>query len=1013
MPIRFRCPACQTHYQLNDSEGGQKVECACGKRLRIPEGGSRTAATPAPPSGMISLQCSNCEKRYEVTAELAGEEVECQCGCQLQIPAVEAVPTSGENDLRVVPAAVVPAAVSPAPASAESDDAHPAPAETSIVKDEDPDQDSGSQQRQAVDEKAAAKRRSQKKQKQTWILVGSTTAILVIVVAGLYAMQSGEVPEAPAVAVSEPGGAATPDQALANSVVDPPIVTQPGKASGVRRDTSSDTPELPAPEAVEKPFDPAARKGGANEFLVAAPSSRSASENSKRAVEDVTKSPADKTKTDAGPIASQAGEKSTARNVADKGEKPDQRMSGGTETAAPAKDRILFVRPKKTYRGFDQASKAGLTLVSELAALKLKSQSGRKSDVAAWSNKLALTGGTLRVAQQEISSGTDPVMATRIRLLLAWSYLESRQYNEAGVVGQYLAVRTPQGMVIEPKKKEPETEEQKKAETPEPTSIGAKLIAAEVKKSGGGKGKAKPDSVLGSGAVIRPKREAAMMALSAYMAVYQSLSSESSGPETRESEYRRIVEVSELIDKYWPKHKKANNIRLQTAQLHAQHNAPLKAAGWYQRIAGTSVEAARATLAAGQIYYSLSRAQPTSDSNVDAANVESNRVKAQQLLQQGIKLSVDFEVLRDNLHLAKFTLAQMNLKAKKYQPAIQYLTSEPHSLLAAVSDIADDARPATGVQSVRFGTAVLECLIQSHIGQGKTAAALAAIPKLEAIVGGQVTPAVALIYARLAEELGGGTGNGQEESSGEIDLTALKAAAALLQLVAEHADQLQGVSLLKSATTATKLATTTTSEEESSQLHQIAAEIYKRLLTVSPEGSRRAIEYRMAVSLSSAGQYQQALAVFDEMLKVKPNVLDVQFESAQARMAYGVAENAIEELDAAMDGIPDAPHFWGWRKIASRLQKMVEKPTAKPRIRSLFVNACNNIAQCRLKRAALTTDTVKRKRELENGATELRVLAMRMTSDNSEEYDQLEGTYHQILASLGRPAEALFEKIGN
>ena len=214
--------------------------------------------------------------------------------------------------------------------------------------------------------------------------------------------------------------------------------------------------------------------------------------------------------------------------------------------------------------------------------------------------------------------------------------------------------------------------------------------------------------------------------------------------------------------------------------------------------------------------------------------------------------------------------------------------------------------------------------------------------------------------------------------------------------------------MLKAAETASQLAGAVSTPADAHILFQMSADMYEILVDNASPENRRSLRYRMAVAMRSAGRQQEAFRIFDQMLQEKPNVFDLQFEAARTLQAWGTAEQNAEHLHHAVDGIADQPHVWGWRKMARTLQKLMTRQDAKPDYPDRFLEARNGIAQCRLHIAATLQDKAMQISELENAATEIRLLAMQAKSPENSGWKRLEASYQQILSGLGRPAEPLF-----
>lgn len=1042
MTIPIQCHACSARYQLDRSDAGGQVECACGQLLTVPE-------FEPPISNSIRFQCPRCSGSYQVETDLAGEQVECECGQQLLVPTPDSLmePSAREpnepSDDFVRTAGHAPAS------SAEGPEGAPRPPEDH----EEPDSVESSSAFETNESTRSAAARKKKRASRlsaeatehtseqppaadppknrkgdapsttpTVLIVSLSIIGLGIVLAGVYSATSDSAPEVtpePVVARHEAEQPQPAVEAVDDSHEKEPLPERRSLADRIR---ASQSPEPASAETSSDDGDEAAETGdqmvaanddpvgvanpyqrtNANEFIALAPSKSGAGRNNPEAA---------KTGPAAKPVTKNSASTESEVEAAATKEKQD------TARQTPATKRILFVRPERTWRGFDRTASEALRQFAELRALEKKAKGGAAADVEAWQTQLAATGGLLRIAQQQINSASDSEMAIRIQLILAWCYMESHQFYEAAVLTSHLAMNTPAEMVIRPER--PKRDAGKEDQRPVPRnggdSVGARLINAEIrtkKNLPGGDNKPAQD--------IYPKKEAATLALKALVTIYNQAPTDD-----RDVEYRQIVRIADLIHEVWPDYEQADGIRLFVAQLHSEYSAQREAALWYQRVSSDSPDHARAQLAAGQIVYSLylnaKNSEQSDDPSTDAEDGTGDadedvaedgtlhlRERAQALLKKGIQLASDSGDLRENLFLAKLTLARMSLNEREFDAAIQHLTSEPDSLLAAVTEETDTARPATGIRSAAFSRVVLETAAKAHLGNDSVDEAILVLQQIEA-VDDSLNHGLVAVYLDCCRKLSQRFQSSVDEEA-EVRLDVLTDAVVLLQKLIDRKTELSSASLLSAATIATELADSVKIAEDAALVYAAAADFYQALLGVVGDENKPALRYRMAVAMRPAGRYEEAFAIFEEFLQSKPNVFDAQFEAARTLQAWGTAKQDTTRLALAMNGAPELPHVWGWRKMASTLQKLMDKQDAKPDHRLRFLDARNAVAECRIQIAACTEDISARNKELQIAATEIKMLATHMKSLAPADLTDLDATYQRILQELGQPKDSLVDE---
>ena len=128
------------------------------------------------------------------------------------------------------------------------------------------------------------------------------------------------------------------------------------------------------------------------------------------------------------------------------------------------------------------------------------------------------------------------------------------------------------------------------------------------------------------------------------------------------------------------------------------------------------------------------------------------------------------------------------------------------------------------------------------------------------------------------------------------------------------------------------------------------------------EGSILGVRMRLAECLAASGDHQAAVQQFGEILRGRPNMLDLQKGAAQSLQAWGVDKRDLGALDRSIRG--DLPQqdgknlIWGWLRLATiansaRTQAAKASPVSPEtlkrakRFEDLFFEARYNVARSR------------------------------------------------------------------
>jgi tetratricopeptide (TPR) repeat protein len=136
----------------------------------------------------------------------------------------------------------------------------------------------------------------------------------------------------------------------------------------------------------------------------------------------------------------------------------------------------------------------------------------------------------------------------------------------------------------------------------------------------------------------------------------------------------------------------------------------------------------------------------------------------------------------------------------------------------------------------------------------------------------------------------------------------------------------------------------------------------------APSGdSLLAVRKRLGDCHIALGEYQKGLEQYVELLKVRPNMLDVQEASATAFQSWGREKKIPGPLLQAIQGAVPQPDgkklIWGWVRIATAAedaQRKASNPTDAARYEDMFFKARFNSAQSRYLIATIAPAATRR-----------------------------------------------------
>ena len=1034
--VNVLCPTCAAVYELEPSVLGEDVECQCGAVFKATE----TAMPSDTVESKIRTLCPSCSSEYELEAEAIGEQVECGCGVQFTVEAIprndEVAPITevakAEDEVPQVDAgAAVPELepyVEPTEYSSDSS-AKPSPVDEDDKLADLDEADESPASADAADEPATGNtatetkkttrgstskhvpaRRKKKSSANLMIMggcgIGAVALILVFMFAG-----GDEPPEPTNTQVAQSKDAPARNDSPEETVVADSQPTESNRLTLAQRLAAAKTGNQ-----VESPDDGTDSQ----------PHQVATTDTEPPSTKPISENPNTLTKKDDFVI---GGGPSKANNTPPRPAPANPKVEKPTETAVakadiaeasataednaelevskpepPKLSRISFIAPKRRYSRFKDAAIAGFKQFNTMREKKAATSSGDTADIEAWKTEVAGTGGVLQKSLELVDEDSDPKMVLQARLIMAYCYLEAGQLYEAGILAHALVRWTPADLIIEPEKKE--EKEPKKTPAKKPTgtknlSAGEAILAAE----NAAAAQAKKESVSANvdpGVPMQPALEAATLALAAFVQAHDT------APEDdRDAEFKEIVKLALLFQTNYPKHEKADSIRLFTGQLHQQRNKHVGAAQWYARVSKASPEYARSRLQAGQTLWTNYLASQNNEAVTNTKiTPEQLKQRVQQYLTTGVEAGADNASLRKQIIVAKLTLAQLHYGEDRFTEAIESLTTGQPSVTSAIGE-GSEGRPEIGIRSVAFAKIAYTLLIRAHLAAKQLEEARASMTALQQIVGTVDAAALAKLHLELSKEMT--ASYKQQAADGEEDIELLTTIAASLEQIAANGAELSLASLVKAATTASELADSVTNAEDAQLIYGQAASLYQTILNgeSADEKTAKAIRFRLAAAHSKAGSFEESLKLYRELLAEQPNIFTAQFHAASAMQAWGISAKEPNQLARAISGDPENPSIWGWAKLSTTYQRLLAKDQSRDDYRDRFLEARLHIAECRLEYARLLKGS-KREMELEKAIRELAILATTSASFEAPGWPKLDTIYQSIQKELGRQPKPLF-----
>jgi hypothetical protein len=335
-------------------------------------------------------------------------------------------------------------------------------------------------------------------------------------------------------------------------------------------------------------------------------------------------------------------------------------------------------------------------------------------------------------------------------------------------------------------------------------------------------------------------------------------------------------------------------------------------------------------------------APPASDPPVTKEALRQWASQAQALLESGLKGAKESGQIDRAGVLGMWALVQLYVTTSQPQKAIPWLEDEKIGLLALVND----KNEAADVEGLMFDAYRLALRAYIAVKPQQLDKALSTMDALEKITGNDAKGREMLtgVYVAMGRDL-------QQEMQDLAALGDTQGVAALSTAFQAFLERLvardTGVtfnSLFWVADTYLELAAGLgKNAAEGSPERARSGEFYRQAVAAFEKIAKRAeaeptfmpekylplVQMRLAKAYRGADDYEQALALLSGILKEKPNVLDLQFESAytyQELAASNPKKNGKYFRYAILGGQSEGMgQIWGWNALASKIRSQQER----------------------------------------------------------------------------------------
>ena len=525
--------------------------------------------------------------------------------------------------------------------------------------------------------------------------------------------------------------------------------------------------------------------------------------------------------------------------------------------------------------------------------------------------------------------------------------------------------------------------------------------------------------------------EAAYLAQAAYIRAYYG-----EPEQNRAAEIKRIIEVCNFITANWPTSDKANDARMDVAQVYIETQQPAEAAKWLLQVPESAPQYLAAQLKAGNAYwyaYIYESVRPEAErkpkEELDALLKQSQDILRTAIAKFEAQLPGEISQI-DEVKLGSLTEAKLNYSnilngSGDYKGALGMLTDGRLAVVQAVAAPGGEEknRPQKGgIKSRQFAGYVYQVVLRTYVGLQDLEKARATMRELEKIVGaGGGGASVTKIYLELGKELEKEVQRLQSAQDPRL-AEVLKSFETFLEDMFNRKEGHDFNTLIWIAETYRPLGEGLEKGDPAKAENYFgkAAAALQLLLDLEaakpatiPEGAILGVQLKLVTCKRRQKSFAEAHQMITGILKKKSRALDVQEEAARLFQDWAARGDDLDKWEVAIKGAgakkgrtEDDKNVWGWVGLAEKVRGAMEShPT--PEYEKQYLDASYNAADCWHKYAIAQTTDAKRKKLLASSFSSIKGTAAMMPSLGGGEswarFNSLYRVIEQDMLDLGMP----------
>jgi hypothetical protein len=483
--------------------------------------------------------------------------------------------------------------------------------------------------------------------------------------------------------------------------------------------------------------------------------------------------------------------------------------------------------------------------------------------------------------------------------------------------------------------------------------------------------------------------DAAYLAQAAYIGAYYA-----EDVQNRAAEIKRIIEVCNFITSNWPTSDKANDARMDVAQVYIETQQPAEAAKWLLQVPENAPQHLAAQLKAGNAYWYAyiyesirPEAERKSKEELDGLLKQSREILHSAITRFEDQLPGELSQV-DEGKLAGLTEAKLNYSSilngsGDYQGALGMLTEGRLAVVAAIAAPGGDERNRPqkgGIKSRGFAGLVYQVVLRAYVGLQNLEKARATMHELEKIVGaGGGGAAVTKIYLDLGKELEKEVQRLQSAREPRLN-EVLKSFETFLEDMFNRQEGHDFSTLIWVAETYRALGEGLEKGDPAKAENYFgkAASALQLLLDMEaskpgtiPEGAVLGVQLKLVTCKRRQKSFAEAHQMIVGILMKKSRALDVQEEAARLFEDWASRGDDLDKWDVAIEGAhakkgktaaDKKVPIWGWVGLAEKIRGAMESnPT--PEFEKQYLDASYKAAEC-WRQYAISQSTDKRRKDL-------------------------------------------------